>query len=68
MTVFSTEVTFVTKRDRNGNRYYLTVDLVNKTFSRVDRWYRSDFITVTRRDKNRIVATLKSSGYTEIDG
>jgi len=68
MTVFETEVTFVTKRDRNGNRYYLTVDLVNKTFSRVSRWYRSDFITVTRRDKNRIAAILKSSGYTEIDG
>ena len=68
MTVFETEVTFVTKRDRNGNRYYLTVDLVNKTFSRVSRWYRSDFITVTQRDKNRIAATLKSSGYTEIDG
>lgn len=67
MTVFSTEVTFVTKLDRNGNRYYLTVDLVNKTFSRVSRWYRSDFITVTRRDKNRIAAILKSSGYTEID-
>ena len=68
MTVFETEVTFVTKRDRNGNRYYLTVDLVNKTFSRVNRWYRSDFITVTQRDKNRIAATLKSAGYTEIDG
>ena len=67
MTVFSTDVTFVTKRDRNGNRYYLTVDLVNKTFSRVNRWYRSDFITVTQRDKNRIAAILKSSGYTETD-
>lgn len=58
-------IIFTTKRDVNGNRYYLTVNPIEKTFSRIDRWYDSNFITVSKRDKNRIIEFLKKNGYTE---
>lgn len=58
---------FATKRDINGNRYYLAIDTENKTFSRLPRhWFcREDFIEVTKTDKRRLIETLKKDGYTE---
>lgn len=58
---------FVTKRDTNGNRYYLTVNLTEKTFSRVPRWYNSEYITVTKKDKNKIMDQLTAAGFIERD-
>lgn len=60
-------LTFVTKKDINGNRYYLTVDFEKKVFSRVDRWYNSEFIQVRSKDQCRIIEELKNNGFSEIN-
>lgn len=60
-------LTFVTKKDINGNRYYLTVDFEKKVFSRIDRWYNSEFIQVRKHDQRRIIEELKNNGFSECD-
>lgn len=58
---------FATKRDINGNRYFLTVDYEAKTFSRADRWSSSDDIPATKSIIRRLVIQLKDAGYIEAD-
>ena len=60
---------FATKRDRNGNRYYLLIDTEKKIFSRQPHhWFsREDFTEVTKTDKRRLIETLEKGGYTETD-
>lgn len=60
---------FATKRDINGNRYYLMIDTEKKIYSRQPhRWFcREDFTEVTKTDKRRLIETLKKDGYTETD-
>lgn len=60
-------LTFVTKKDINGNRYYLTVDFEKKVFSRVDRWYDREFIQVRKQDQRRIIEKLKNNSFSESD-
>ena len=59
---------FATKRDRNGNRYYLGVDTENKTFSRqCSHWYcREDIVEIGKRDRNKIIEQLETANYKEI--
>ena len=60
---------FATKRDINGNRYYLGVNPDNKTFSRErSRWYsREDITEIGKRDRRVLIDRLEKAGYVEID-
>ena len=60
---------FSTKRDRNGNRYYLGIDTDRKTYSRErGKWYSRDDVTeITRKDRRRMIETLTAAGYTETE-
>lgn len=60
---------FATKRDINGNRYYLGVDTENKTFSRErGKWYgRDDVVEVGKRDRRKMIDELVESGFSEIE-
>lgn len=60
---------FATKRDINGNRYYLGVDTVKKVFSRErGHWYsREDIVEIGKNDRRKIIEQLEIDGYTEID-
>lgn len=60
---------FSTKRDRNGNRYYLGIDTENKTFSRErGKWYgRDDVIEIGKRDRREIINKLESDNFTEVE-
>lgn len=59
---------YTTKRDANGNRYTLIVDHEKRTFKKDfnSSWCYDDFVTVTKRDRNRIAEELESQGYTSI--
>ena len=58
---------YATKRDINGNRYTLIVNDRNKTF---DRSYNpfdySDYITISKRDRIKLVGQLLENGYTPL--
>lgn len=58
---------FATKRDLNGNRYYLGIDTEKKTFSRErGKWYsREDIIEVGKTDRRRMINDLERAGFTE---
>jgi len=58
---------YTTKRDVNGNRYTLTVDDFHKTFERNYNPYSyTDYITITKRDRNKLIDQLLENGYTEL--
>lgn len=57
---------YATKRDINGNRYTLIVNTENKTFQRsYNPFDYSDYITIGKRDRNKLIDQLTSEGYTE---
>lgn len=60
---------FATKRDKNGNRYFLGIDTKNKIFSRESaHWYsREDITEITKTDRRKIINQLESENYKEID-
>lgn len=60
---------FSTKRDVNGNRYYLGIDTDNKTFSRErGKWYGRDDVTeIGKRDRRKLIDDLQENGFTEIE-
>lgn len=60
---------FSTKRDRNGNRYYLGIDTEKKIFSRErGKWYgRDDVIEIGKRDRREIIDKLESDNFTEVE-
>ena len=60
---------FSTKRDINGNRYYLAIDTDNKQFSRTSAtWYtQSDVITITRTERRKLISDLEKSLFAEIN-
>lgn len=60
-------IVFMTKRDKNGNRYFLTVDPVANTFSRLFRWYNPEYITITKRDMKKLYGQLIAAGFCEKD-
>lgn len=56
---------YATKRDINGNRYTLIVDDTKKTFERSYNPYDySDYITIGKRDRNKLIEQLIENGYT----
>lgn len=60
-------IKYTTKRDTNGNRYCLLVDMEKKTVRRGYNmaWSYDDFITVTKRDRNRLHEYYIECGFTE---
>lgn len=55
---------FTTKRDRNGNRYTLVIDHERKTYARNFNPYDySDYITIGKRDRLKLVEQLDANGY-----
>ena len=60
---------FATKRDINGNRYYLGIDTDNKTFSRErGKWYSREYITeIGKNDRRKMIKQLTAAGFTEIE-
>ncbi len=60
-------IQYATKRDQNGNRYYLCVDHDRKEFATTPRhWYcREDFIEINKSDRRKIIEWLTAAGYTE---
>ena len=58
---------YATKRDINGNRYTLIVNTENKTFQRsYNPFDYSDYITIGKRDRNKLIDQLTSEGYTPL--
>lgn len=61
---------FATKRDKNGNRYYLGLETETKTFSRErGKWYSKDDLTaeITRKERRKLIEELEESGFIEIE-
>ena len=60
---------FATKRNINGNRYYLGIDTEKKSFSRErGRWYsRNDITEITKTDRRKIIEQLENAGFTETE-
>ena len=60
---------FATKRDINGNRYYLGFDPDKKIFSRErGKWYsREDITEIGKIDRRRMIDNLTAAGYTEVE-
>ena len=58
-----------TKRDINGNRYYLAFDTEKKVYAReAAHWYcKEDVLQITKTERKRTIEQLKDEGYTEID-
>ena len=63
------QLEFATKRDSNGNRYFLGIDTDKKTFSRDRaRWYSRDDITeISKKDRAALIEKLERAGYAETD-
>ena len=60
---------FATKRDNNGNRYYLIVDHTNKEYTRQPaHWYdKADYIEVSKTDRRKLETLLDNNGYRETE-
>lgn len=56
---------FTTKRDINGNRYDLIIDLENKTGKQTynSSFSYSDFITISKTDRKKLIEQLTENGY-----
>ncbi len=56
---------FCTKKDVNGNRKYLIVDVIAKQYSRnfTGWFYSEDFVTISTRDRNKMIKKLTEEGY-----
>ena len=60
---------FATKRDKNGNRSYLGIDLVNEDYSTErGKWYsRDDVIEISKTDRRKLIEMLQASGFDRVD-
>ena len=61
---------FATKRDVNGNRYYLAIDTFRNEWARESaHWYtRDDIIEISKKDRRRMIEALqKETGYKEVN-
>lgn len=57
---------FKTKRDINGNTYTLIIDHENKTYKTdYNPFNSSDYITIGKRERYRMIKNLHESGYTQ---
>lgn len=61
-------IKYTTKRDINGNRKTLIVDHAGQTYRRDYNSAHdySDFITITSRDREKLINILDSNGYKSI--
>ena len=60
---------YATRRDKNGNRYYLGIDNETFIFSRErGAWYtRDDVIEISKKDYHKLIEQLRRAGYTETE-
>jgi len=61
---------FATKRDINGNRYFLGIDTDNKTFARESaHYYCKDDLDgeLTKTKRHAFIDRLIDNGFSEID-
>ena len=61
---------FSTKRDINGNRYFLGFDTEKKEFSRnCKSWYSARDLTaqITKKERLNLIDRLEKSGFSEVD-
>lgn len=59
---------FRTKLDVNGNIYTLEIDHDKKTYkTNYNPFNYSDYITIGKRERQRMIQGLKESGYTCTD-
>lgn len=60
---------FATKRDTNGNRYYIATDDAKKIFSKQPaHWYcKEDFIEISKRDYHKLIDQIINAGYIETE-
>lgn len=59
---------FSTKRDVNGNRYFLGIDTEKRVFSRESvHWYgKEDVIEIKKSDRQKMIDDLQAAGFSEI--
>ncbi len=62
-------IKFATKRDRNGNRYYLILDTERKQFSETASgfYHKDDYIEVTKRERRSLEIRALTDDYKEVD-
>ena len=60
---------FATRRDKNGNTYKLIIDTTSKKYARENAgfFHRSDYVTMGKRDIEKIQAALISDEYKQVD-
>ena len=58
------KTTYKTKRDTNGNTYWLTLDHTNRTYTEQYHYYE-EAITTTRRQLRELKNEAIENGYTE---
>lgn len=60
---------YATKRDINGNTYKLIIDTERLLYALENTgfFHRSDFVTIGKRERARMIETLKDAGYKEIN-
>lgn len=60
---------FATKRDQNGNRYYLCVDFDAKTYAEQPRmmYRKGDFIEISKAERRQLKAEIIENGFTPVD-
>lgn len=58
---------YATKRDINGNTYKLIIDTERRLYAQDNSgfFHRCDFITIGKRERARMIETLKDAGYRE---
>lgn len=60
-------IRYKTKRDINGNRYYLTVDTDKKTYIKdYNLWGKDTDIEITKKQRREIIEQLENDDFKEI--
>lgn len=60
---------FATKRDVNGNRYFLGIDTGAECFALESyHWYsREDIIEISKKDRRALIEQLENNGFKRVD-
>ena len=60
---------FATRRDVNGNTYFIVLDTEKKQFSEMPSgfYHKDDYMQITQRERRAIKEKAKADGYKEID-
>lgn len=60
-------IRYKTKRDINGNRYFLTVDTDKKTYIKdYNLWGKDTDIEITKKQRREIIEQLENDDFKEI--